>query len=38
MADGYARASGRPGVCGAQVVGAFNLPLACVRPGLATRP
>jgi acetolactate synthase I/II/III large subunit len=25
MADGYARASGRPGVCGAQAVGALNL-------------
>src|ERR1700686_4673738 len=25
MADGYARASGRPGVCGAQVIGALNL-------------
>lgn len=25
MADGYARASGRPGVCGAQAVGAANL-------------
>ena len=25
MADGYARASGKPGVCGAQVVGALNL-------------
>ena len=25
MADGYARASGRPGVCGAQAVGAGNL-------------
>ena len=25
MADGYARASGRPGVCMAQVVGALNL-------------
>ncbi len=25
MADGYARASGRPGVCGAQTVGAANL-------------
>ena len=25
MADGYARASGRPGVCAAQVVGAMNL-------------
>jgi len=25
MADGYARASGRPGVCAAQVVGALNL-------------
>jgi acetolactate synthase I/II/III large subunit len=25
MADGYARVSGRPGVCGAQVIGALNL-------------
>jgi acetolactate synthase I/II/III large subunit len=25
MADGYARASGRPGICGAQVIGAMNL-------------
>ena len=25
MADGYARASGRPGICMAQVVGAQNL-------------
>jgi len=25
MADGYARACGRPGVCGAQVIGALNL-------------
>ncbi|MGH8953368.1 MAG: thiamine pyrophosphate-binding protein [Acidimicrobiia bacterium] len=25
MADGYARASGRPGICAAQVVGALNL-------------
>src|SRR5271169_987778 len=25
MADGYARASGQPGVCGAQAVGAANL-------------
>ena len=25
MADGYARASGRPGVCMAQIVGALNL-------------
>ncbi len=25
MADGYARASGRPGVCAAQVIGALNL-------------
>jgi len=25
MADGYARASGKPGVCGAQIVGALNL-------------
>ena len=25
MADGYARASGRPGVCAAQTVGAANL-------------
>ena len=25
MADGYARASGKPGICMAQVVGALNL-------------
>src|SRR5687768_6855134 len=25
MADGYARASGKPGVCGAQAIGASNL-------------
>lgn len=25
MADGYARASGKPGLCGAQIVGALNL-------------
>src|SRR3954470_10567004 len=25
MADGYARASGRPGICAAQVIGALNL-------------
>ena len=25
MADGYARASGKPGICGAQVIGALNL-------------
>jgi acetolactate synthase-1/2/3 large subunit len=25
MADGYARASGKPGICMAQVIGAFNL-------------
>src|SRR3989440_12769945 len=25
MADGYARASGRPGICMAQVIGALNL-------------
>ncbi len=25
MADGYARACGRPGICGAQVIGALNL-------------
>ena len=25
MADGYARASGKPGVCMAQVIGALNL-------------
>ena len=29
MADGYARASRRPGVCAAQAVGAANLPPAC---------
>src|SRR5665647_1002240 len=30
MADGYARASGRPGICMAQVIGALNL-AACLR-------
>src|SRR3982075_490519 len=25
MADGYARASGKPGICAAQVIGALNL-------------
>ena len=33
MADGYARASGRPGVCMAQIVGGVNL-----AAGLARRP
>ena len=35
MADGYARASGRPGVCMAQVVGALNL-AAGLRDAMAT--
>src|SRR5258708_3491072 len=35
MADGYARASGRPGVCMAQVVGALNLAAGLRDAGLA---
>jgi acetolactate synthase I/II/III large subunit len=38
MADGYARASGRPGVCGAQVIGALNLAAGLREPFLARSP
>ena len=38
MADGYARASGRPGVCGAQVVGALNLAAGLRDAHLAHSP
>jgi acetolactate synthase-1/2/3 large subunit len=33
MADGYARASGRPGICMAQVIGAMNLAQTLARHG-----
>lgn len=38
MADGYARASGRPGVCMAQTVGAANLAAGLQDPYLACSP
>jgi len=38
MADGYARASGRPGVCAAQVIGALNLAAGLREPFLARAP
>lgn len=38
MADGYARASGRPGVCMAQVVGALNLAAGLRDAYLAKSP
>jgi acetolactate synthase I/II/III large subunit len=38
MADGYARASHRPGICGAQVVGALNLAAGLRDPWLAHSP
>jgi len=38
MADGYARASGRPGVCGAQVIGALNLAAGLRDAWLARSP
>jgi acetolactate synthase-1/2/3 large subunit len=38
MADGYARASGRPGVCAAQVVGALNVAAGLREPFLAGSP
>ena len=34
MADGYARVSGRPGICAAQVVGALNLAAGLREPFL----
>ena len=38
MADGYARVSGRPGVCAAQVIGALNLAAGLREPFLARSP
>src|SRR5437763_4045120 len=38
MADGYARATGRPGVCFAQCVGAANLAAGLRDPYLACSP
>lgn len=38
MADGYARASGKPGVCMAQVIGAFNLAAGLRDAWLAHAP
>src|SRR3954463_11934784 len=38
MADGYARASGRPGVCMAQVIGALNLAAGLRDAWLAHSP
>jgi acetolactate synthase-1/2/3 large subunit len=38
MADGYARASGRPGVCAAQAIGALNLAAGLREPFLAGSP
>jgi acetolactate synthase-1/2/3 large subunit len=38
MADGYARASNRPGVCGAQIVGALNLAAGLRDAWLAHAP
>jgi acetolactate synthase-1/2/3 large subunit len=38
MADGYARASGRPGICMAQVIGALNLAAGLRDASLAHSP
>jgi acetolactate synthase I/II/III large subunit len=38
MADGYARACGRPGICMAQVIGALNLAAGLRDPHLAHSP
>src|SRR5712672_3096818 len=38
MADGYARASGRPGICMAQVIGALNLAAGLRDADLAISP
>src|SRR4051794_27846521 len=38
MADGYARASGRPGICMAQVIGALNLAAGLRDAALAHSP
>ena len=38
MADGYARASGKPGVCAAQIIGALNLAAGLRDAWLAKSP
>src|SRR5208337_2067166 len=38
MADGYARASGRPGVCAAQIIGALNIAAGLRDAWLAHSP
>ena len=38
MADGYARASHRPGICGAQTIGAANLAAGLRDPFWDARP
>ena len=38
MADGYARASGRPGICAAQIIGAMNLAAGLRDAWLAKSP
>jgi acetolactate synthase-1/2/3 large subunit len=38
MADGYARASRRPGICAAQVVGSLNVAAGLREPFLASSP
>jgi acetolactate synthase-1/2/3 large subunit len=38
MADGYARASGRPGICAAQVIGALNIAAGLRDAWLAHSP
>ena len=38
MADGYARATGKPGICMAQVIGALNLAAGLRDPWLARSP
>ena len=38
MADGYARASGRPGICMAQSIGAANLAAGMADPFMASTP
>src|SRR3979409_2356966 len=38
MADGYARASGKPGICMAQVIGALNLAAGLRDAHLAQSP
>ena len=38
MADGFARASGRPAICMAQVIGALNIAAGLREPFLANSP